>query len=429
VKPAMSFLSGLVLLSACDGVHKARGPVTYYLDIKPLVDGKCVRCHQQDGIAPFTLVDYEDVKAHSGFALLAIDQRIMPPWKAAAGCNDYLGDFSLSDDEIQLFHDWVEQGTLEGDPAAEGAPIVIEGQGLSRVDVALHMPVAYTPSQAGPDDYRCFLLDWPAEYTTTQFISGFRAVPGDAGTVHHVIAFLASPDQVATYEALDAAEDGPGYTCFGGTGGPSTTWVGAWAPGSEGVDLPEGTGIAIDPGSVIVLQVHYNTIFAPAVPDQTAVEFKVESTVDRQVHTQPWANPLWPRGEMPIPAHEPDVAHWFEFDLSIVNGLRSLEIHSTALHMHNLGTRGTLRVHRASGAKECLLAIDDWDFHWQGVYALREAVRFDPGDQLYLECHWDNTQQNQVIVNGEPVMPVDVNWGEGSTDEMCLGVVLWSLPK
>jgi hypothetical protein len=47
-----------------------------------------------------------------------------------------------------------------------------------------------------------------------------------------------------------------------------------------------------------------------------------------------------------------------------------------------------------------------------------------PGDRLRIECHWDNTLDNQPIVDGEPLQPVDLNWGEGTTDEMCVGFFL-----
>ena len=42
---------------------------------------------------------------------------------------------------------------------------------------------------------------------------------------------------------------------------------------------------------------------------------------------------------------------------------------------------------------------------------------FNPGDKLYLECHWDNSGGNQTGA------PKDTLWGEGTGDEMCLGVV------
>src|SRR5262249_53099465 len=64
---------------------------------------------------------------------------------------------------------------------------------------------------------------------------------------------------------------------------------------------------------------------------------------------------------------------------------------------------------------ECLLQIDDWNFHWQGSYGFKQPKIFNPGDKLYLECHWDNSAGNQTGV------PKDTWWGEGTTDEMCLG--------
>jgi hypothetical protein len=57
---------------------------------------------------------------------------------------------------------------------------------------------------------------------------------------------------------------------------------------------------------------------------------------------------------------------------------------------------------------------------------LREPVQLNPGDQLEVECHFDNTAANQMIVNGQRLEPRDVNWGEATTDEMCLGNVLVS---
>jgi len=52
-----------------------------------------------------------------------------------------------------------------------------------------------------------------------------------------------------------------------------------------------------------------------------------------------------------------------------------------------------------------------------GLSSLRGELR---GDQIYLECHWDNSAENQALVEGQPLPPRDVTWGEGTTDEMCL---------
>jgi hypothetical protein len=113
--------------------------------------------------------------------------------------------------------------------------------------------------------------------------------------------------------------------------------------------------------------------------------------------------------------------HAFEFDATAVTG-GAFDVYSAGLHMHTLGTRATASIVRAGGARECLLQIDDWNFHWQGNYGLRQPVRFNPGDKLRVECHFDNSPTNQPLVGGQPRVPADVYWGEGTGDEMCLGI-------
>jgi len=347
--------------------------------------------------------------------------KVMPPWPADPACGEYMGDRSLTDDQINTIAQWVDDGAQKGDPKDEGPALdqgpVVE---LSRVDSTLSMPAEYTPQQQ-PDDYRCFVLDWPQ--TETTYVTGFRANPGNPKVVHHVIAFLAAPGNDANKAMqLDAAEPGEGYTCFGGSGVGQSPWIGAWAPGNRGEDFPKDTGIKIEPGSKIVLQVHYNTLTAGAEPDKTTIDFKIDKTVAKEAKIQPWANPQWLFGDtMKIPANQADVMHSWEFDpTQFVTGGQPFTIYSASLHMHTLGTRAKFTIKRADG-EECMLGIPRWDFHWQGSYRFMEPKRFNPGDKLYLECHWDNTPPNQPIVDGKPQVPKDVYWGEGTTDEMCLG--------
>jgi len=386
----------------------------YYRDIKPIFDAKCNGCHTAGGIAPFSLESYEAAKPFLGLIKEEITSKRMPPWPPNKGCDDYHGDRSLSDEHVALVTKWVDEGAVEGSPADEGEPMVADQPKLTRVDLNMPLPVKYV-QKAEPDDYRCFVIDWPA--TETKYVTGFRANPGDARVVHHVIAFLATPDDVPAVEALDAAEEGEGYTCFGGSGVDSNEWLGAWAPGSLGTDFPAGTGIRVEPGSKVVLQMHYNTLTAGPQPDQTSVDFKLEDTVEKVGRIQPWAKPSWLSGQnMLIPAGETDVMHTFELDpTGFISGGKAFTMYSASLHMHTLGTRAKFEIHRENGDNECLLQIDDWNFHWQGSYGFRTTKQFNPGDKLYLECHWDNSAGNQ---NGAPK---DTAWGENTTDEMCLG--------
>jgi hypothetical protein len=393
--------------------------LTWWRDVKPIVDDKCINCHVDGGIAPFALTDYATAASHGFEIRAAVAARLMPPWLAGPGCNEYLYDRSLTDDQIATITGWVDQGNIEGDPATYVAPQPTATGGISRIDRQLMMPTMYTP-KLSPDEYRCFILDWPE--TTDKFVTGFRADPGNKAIVHHVIAYLASdPSDIAAYQKLDDADPDPGYICFGGPGGATQggEWIGSWAPGAPGYDTPAGTGIRIPAGSKIVLQVHYNTASTLAAPDRTGISLKIDDQVQKEAFEVPWTNISWVLNHtMDIPAGKSDVPQIFDDDPTqylayLTNGTFApstpVTIWSTMIHMHTHGTRGHVSIKRAGGDDECLLDVPRWDFHWQGGYALTQPVTFNPGDQIHLECHFDNATGTK-----------DLNWGEGTGDEMCL---------
>ena len=80
------------------------------------------------------------------------------------------------------------------------------------------------------------------------------------------------------------------------------------------------------------------------------------------------------------------------------------------------------------GETECLLDIPEWDFHWQSAHALQTSVILGGSDTLELRCRWDNSPENQVHVEGMQQPSVDVEWGDGSRDEMCLAVLYVTQP-
>ncbi len=409
--------STFALPIACDDRGGATGSggsgggdsaLSYYRDAKPILDAKCVNCHAEGGIGPFRLDSYEAVAEHATAVKAAVVAGTMPPWMPGDDCNEYLDDRSLDEAQIDVLARWVDAGAPSGEPADEGPPLVLgDSRALSRVDLELGLDAPYE-MRVEPDDYRCFVIDWPG--TETSYVTGFGAAPGNAAVVHHVIAFLATPSQVDAALALDAAEEGPGYTCYGGPGF-NGEWIGAWAPGGEGLDMPEGTGIRIEPGSKVVMQVHYNSLTAGKQPDQTRLRFKVDAEVSSVARLQPWANPQWLQGDtMAIPPASDGVEHsWAQDPTLFFSGGKPIRIHSSLLHMHQLGKTARLSIEHADGSETCLLDIPRWDFHWQGSYALIEPARLAPGDRLRVRCTWDNPTTELVT------------WGEGTTDEMCLG--------
>lgn len=395
---------------------------TYYRDVKAIVDARCGECHKPGTIAPFSLQTAEEVVALAPALRAAIELGTMPPWPPSRGCAAYVHDRSLTDAERDVVLAWIDDGAPVGEPddappaGPEAEPIVW--------DAELPMVEAYRPPAAAVDDYRCFVLDWPID--APKFVTGFEAVPDQPSIVHHVIAFVIPPDSVQTYRDLDAGEDGPGYTCFGGPGGGlSQRWLGGWAPGAR-PSRETDRGIRVEPGSAVVLQVHYHPTPDPPA-DRSKIRVLLADEVRHEQFVLPFTNPQWVGGAgMQIPAGEASVVHSFEVDLSphlgqlfpgtpLASGAPFL-LHTVGMHMHTRGVRGALTIDRQDGSSDCALDIPRWDFDWQGGYKLVEPIVVNPGDKLHLTCEWDNSGAGAQ----------DIHWGEGTGDEMCLSVLTLS---
>lgn len=411
----------------------APGAITYHEDIKPLVDAYCVRCHVDGGVAPFPLTTYAEVAPVAELLAHAVETRTMPPFLAAPAVRPLNYDTSLSDAQIALFRAWVDAGAPAGDDAAPADPIELPMRALSRTDLTLQMPVAYTPTTV-PDEYRCFVIDWP--HDETRFITGVNVRPGNLAVAHHAVPYLIDPDYAGIVDEADGADGQPGYPCFGGATPPDTASfptkiITGWAPGELGQDFPPGTGVRVLPGSRIVLQMHYSILAEGAQPDQSAVDFRLAEEVEHNAGNLPWLDMQWPSNpsSMLIPAGAESVTHAYEGDPaqspllgSFVPGLDPSEgivLHSVLPHLHKLGKRITMDLIRADGTVEPLVHIARWDFDWQGYYEFAEPVTVQPGEKIRMECEWDNSAPNQPVIMGERRAPADVTWGEGTYDEMC----------
>jgi hypothetical protein len=90
--------------------------------------------------------------------------------------------------------------------------------------------------------------------------------------------------------------------------------------------------------------------------------------------------------------------------------------------MHLLGASIRLELNPGTSRAKVLLDIPRWDFHWQNGYTLAQPVKAAPGDVVRVTCRHDVRKRRQEG-SGVPRQARYVLWGEGTTDEMCLGVL------
>jgi hypothetical protein len=331
--------------------------------------------------------------------------------------------------------------------------------------VPVRMPESYTPSAptgVGTDDYRCFLLD--PKTATDQMITGFNVLPGNPDVVHHVIMFRVPPEQVEEAETKDASTPGQGWTCFGdsGLGGGvgqqinDAPWLGAWAPGGSEQTFAPGFGEPFEAGSRVVMQVHYN-LLAGKAPDRSAAELRLVAASSK---IKPLITQLFPAPvELPCrpehsdgrlcdrataladvkarfgdgPGSTADLLHLLcgsgevgEVQSCTRPVTERQTIRGVAGHMHLLGKSIKIEVNAGKADARTLLDIPIWDFDNQGSRAIKPAV-VQPGDTVTVTCRHSQQLRDQLPAF-EGIPDKYVVWGEGTTDEMCLGILQVTRP-
>ena len=91
--------------------------------------------------------------------------------------------------------------------------------------------------------------------------------------------------------------------------------------------------------------------------------------------------------------------------------------------MHLRGVDISVELNPGTPRAQMLLHIPHWHFHWQDAYYLVKPIDASPGDTIRVTCSFNNSAQAQPVVKGRPLAPRYVLWGEGTTDEMCLGLL------
>jgi hypothetical protein len=358
--------------------------------------------------------------------------------------------------------------TVHLPPPADNAPAAPLRDGERFLRLSMTRAYVPVPPNGGNDLYRCFLID--PKLTARSFVTGSQFLASNQRLLHHAIIFRVQPNQVTEARAKDEADKGDGWTCFGGTGlrsgGPGQQlrnglgWIAAWAPGGKETVLRNNTGYELAPGSQIIMQVHYNLLATEgkAEPDRSGIRLRLThgGRSMRALQTALVPAPV----ELPCPSgqkgllcdREQSVLDvWKRFGPNagaLVAGLNLLcnggkdpkpgptqrcdmpvreagTVYAVAGHMHLLGRSIKVELNPGTSRAKTLLDVRNYDFDQQGARPLARPVAVKAGDRFRVTCTHDVSLRSQLPQLRE-LPPRYVVWGDGSSDEMCLGIVVWT---
>lgn len=328
--------------------------------------------------------------------------------------------------------------------------------------VTLTMAQPYNPvaPNGGHDEYRCFVVD--PKLTAKGYLTGSQFLPQNVDIVHHAVFYRIPPSDVAKTREADERVPGQGWQCFGGgTGIKDNVWVAHWTPGLSEVLLAPGLGYELPPGSLLVMQVHYNLLAAKAKADSTDQSSLRLRLADGSATTPLETIQLPAPIELPCTAQESgplcdrtaaieDVTRRFGEEVGNLadqlsascNGGKPVAgttqhcdhtmdagatVHAAAGHMHLLGRSIKVELNPGTPRAVTLLDIPQFNFDDQAILPLATPVKINKGDMLRVTCTHD-AGLRKMLPQLQPLPPRYVVWGDGSSDEMCLGLFTVTRP-
>jgi EF hand len=365
-----------------------KAELTYVKDVAPIIENRCVACHQEGGIGPFVMTSYATVKGFSPMIREVIRTDRMPPYHADPHVGHFSDSKRMTPDEIKTVVHWIEAGSPRGegdDPLAKIRRVAADWP-LGKPDLILDIPKFNVPASGVVAYQRPFTAN---PETEGHWIRATYVKPGDRQAVHHVLTGWMTnvpPKGFSSNEAMWKQS------------------VGRYAMGSEADVFDNDVGTFLPPGGAVGYQMHY-TPYGKATTDDSQIGVYYRKDPPKYVMRQTVISD--PGIDIPPNASRHMELAYQEFPKDAL-------LYDAFIHAHYRATASDLWIQYPDGKKKLLISLPHYDFNWQRAYTFAEPIKIPAGSKLIAHYWYDNSKRNPH--NPDP--NIEVTWGEQSFQEM-----------
>lgn len=218
----------------------------------PIFRDQCGSCHNDGGIAPMSLLTYQDAFPWTQSIREEILGLRMPPWQAEDGFGRFQNGHALSAVQMDMILEWSSGGYPQG-PRDQVPPVpeITNEWALGEPSAILEMPEAFMIDANTDNSVRYFVL--PIETTEDRFIKAVDFHPGARSVVRSASVFV---DVSGSAQRLDDADPAQGFSEDPTHGFPASPPVAVWIPGQTPI-VTENMGFTLPAAATIVLRVQY----------------------------------------------------------------------------------------------------------------------------------------------------------------------------
>jgi hypothetical protein len=400
----------VVLFASMVLVHNSilgQEKIDFETNIKPILTKHCVNCHQNGGIAPFSLDNWADVDARAIMIGAVTASKYMPPWRADTSFQHYKNENYLSKTDIELIQQWIQndqpRGIVERRKEKGSQQIKVKKKQGNEIQIGFNR--AFVIKGENKEEFRFFHM--PSKIKENGYIQSIEFVPGNKKQVHHSRIMI---DTTQSISGIDGLSEEDSSILKYQTKPLADPFLFGWVPGNDKIIFPKGIGKKIYTNSDFIVNVHYVPSPIQVVDSSSIIIQLSNEPIEREAQTltltennisnQPFI--IYPNKKSTFYMRSPVLQD-------------SISLISIMPHMHLLGKTFKSYAITPDGNIIPLVHVPSWDFNWQTTYQFTKFTLLPKGSVIYAEATYDNTNENPL----NPYKPArTVGYGWGSKDEM-----------
>ncbi|HRG60097.1 MAG TPA: hypothetical protein PK323_14170 [Bacteroidia bacterium] len=389
------------IFNTCNKKHTP----TFEKDVAQIIYTNCTKCHNPNGVAPFSLTNYDNIKKRAKAIAFVTKNRMMPPWPADPNYTHFVGENLLTDEQIEILQQWLNGGCVAGDlNKAPLAPEFKYKSYLGKPDLVLEYRDTVFLKGNNLDQF--FLMKFPYQIDRDTIVKAIEFVPGNTKVVHHVNGHIIQYDEGKksnifggkniissesieadqVYQLLDVANDDGSYPML-------TQSAVNYLPGVLPTVYPEGlSGFKLHKqGAFLFKDIHYGPTSRDTF-DVSRINVFFTKKMPKRVTRELQMGTLGITDIEPPLVIPPNQIKRFVTKAKINKDISILTINP---HMHKLGKSFWAYAIQQNGDTIPLIKIRKWDFNWQYFYTFKKMIKIPAGSTIIVEGIFDNTIQNK----------------------------------
>jgi hypothetical protein len=253
---AAALMAGALASTAQRGeAHKAiTSKYTYNDDVFPILRERCTPCHVAGGVAPMSLMTYEEAFPWAESIRAELVAAHMPPWNADEGFGELKRAHTLPAKELDVILTWATGGNPRGALDQKLPEVTLKNEwAFGKPDLSLPLPQEFTLSADKMEDTAEFTL--PTGVGDARWVRAVDLLPGTAAIVRSATIYVkgapaasagASPERVLAH----------------------------WLPGRDREPMDNGLAFRLPAGAPIGVRIHYKKTWqleGKAIADRSTV--------------------------------------------------------------------------------------------------------------------------------------------------------------